>query len=188
LLPLSVVAQQNELSLTLGGNFTVSPQGNPTCEAILTCPTGPVSVGIAPGFAIAGSYARRVADFKAAALYAEFPIVATPVRSGVGIFSSDFASIFFTPSLRLQLAPARSVSPFFSVGAGLAYYNGSGTDTRWAAQFGGGLDFKTRLPHLGFRVEARDFFTGKPSIANLINVTSGHLQQVYAGGGVVIKF
>jgi hypothetical protein len=37
-------------------------------------------------------------------------------------------------------------------------------------------------------VEARDFFTGKPSIANLINVTSGHLQQVYAGGGVVIKF
>jgi hypothetical protein len=188
LLPLTAVAQQNELSLTFGGNFTISPKGSRFCEVILTCPTGPVSVDVSPGFAIAGSFARRFADFKAAALYAEFPVLGTPTRSGPEIFSGDFSSIFFTPSIRAQFAPARSVSPFVSAGAGLAHYSGGGSDTQWAIQFGGGLDFKTRLPHLGVRVELRDFVTGRPSIFSLINVTSGHLQQLYAGGGIVLRF
>jgi Outer membrane protein beta-barrel domain len=188
LLPITAVAQQTELSLTFGGNFTVSPKGTRFCEALPSCPTTPVSVDVDPGFAIGGSFARRFADFKAASLYAEFPVLGTPARSGPGFFNSDFSSIFFTPSIRAQLAPGASVSPFVSAGAGLAHYSGQGSDTQWGFQFGGGVDFKTRLPHLGLRLEVRDFITGRPSILQLVDVTSGHLQQLFAGGGLVIKF
>ena len=188
LFSLSAVAQQNEFSLTLGGNFTISPKGTPFCEAIITCPTTPTSVDVAPGFAIAGSFGRRFTDFKAAALYAEFPILGTPSRSGPNPLLSNFSSIFFTPSIRAQFAPGASVSPFLSAGAGLAHYSGQGSDTQWAFQFGGGVDIKTRFPHLGVRLELRDFLTGRPSILPLVDVTTGHLQQLFAGGGLVFKF
>jgi hypothetical protein len=143
---------------------------------------------VAPGFALNAGFARRFADLKAASLSAEFPVLITPSRSGPGFLSGNFSSLFFTPSIRAQFVPSASISPFLSAGAGLAHYSGHGSDTQWAFRFGGGVDFKTRLPHLGLRVEAHDFLTGRPSILALSNVTSGHLQHVYAGAGVVIKF
>ena len=39
------------------------------------------------------------------------------------------------------------------------------------------LDFKTRLPLLGFRLEVRDFITGRPGTPSFSNVSSDHLQQ-----------
>jgi hypothetical protein len=188
LISCSAVAQQNELSLTLGGTFTIPTKGIASCEAIPICPNTPVNVDIAPAFSLAGSFARRFADLKAVSLYAEFPVAATPSRSGPGFLATNFSSIFFTPSIRAQLAPSARISPFVSGGLGLAHYSGGGSATAWAFQLGGGVDFKTPLPHLGIRAEARDFITGRPSIFPLTNITSGHLQQVYAGAGVVIKF
>jgi hypothetical protein len=187
--PFSAVAQQNELSLTFGGTLTVSAKGTPSCEAILVCPTTPVNVDVNPGFSFSGSFARRFSDLRAASLYAEFPVMATPSRSGPGLFGDSFSSVFFTPSIRAQLVPSAAISPFVSGGFGLAHYSGDGSgDTQWAFQLGGGIDFKTPLPHLGLRVEAHDFLTGRPSILPLANITAGHLQQVYAGAGVVLKF
>lgn len=188
LISCSAVAQQNEAAVTLGGTFTRSAQGLASCEAILVCPTIPVSLDIGNGFSVSASFARRFADLHAASLSAEFPLLITPSRTGVGLLARDFSSVFFTPSLRAQFAPKARISPFLSGGLGLAHFSGSGSDTTWAFQFGGGLDIKTPLPHLAIRVEAHDFITGKPSIAAVSNITSGHLQQVYAGGGVVIKF
>src|SRR5947209_12489175 len=164
LLPFSAVAQQNEAAVTLGGTFTRSPQGFATCEAILVCPTTPVSVGIGMGFSVNASFARRFADLHAASFFAEFPLLITPSRNGVGLFARDFSSVFFTPSIRAQFAPEARISPFLSGGLGLARFSGSGSDTTWAFQFGGGVDVKTPLPHLAIRVEAHDFITGKPSI------------------------
>jgi hypothetical protein len=188
LISCSAVAQQNEASLTLGGMFTRSSQGIATCEVIPVCPQSPVSVDIGTAFSVSAGFARRFADFHAASLHAEFPLLITPSRNGIGFLGHDFSTVFFTPSIRAQFAPSAAVSPFLSGGAGLAHFSGSGSDMTWTFQFGGGLDFKTPLPHFAIRVEARDFISGKPSIGELINVTSGHLQQVYAGGGVVIKF
>ncbi len=184
----TAVAQQNEASVTLGGTFTRSSQGFATCEAILVCPPAPVSLDVGAGFSVSAGFARRFADFHAASLHAEFPLLITPSRAGTGLLGRDFSTVFFTPSIRAQFAPSAAVSPFLSGGVGLAHFSGSGSDTTWDFQFGGGLDVKTPLPHFAIRIEARDFITGKPSIGDLINVTSGHLQQVHAGGGVVIKF
>ena len=184
----AAIAQQNELGMTFGGLFSISPEGTSTCEAILICPQSG-TVDIPPTFAFSPNFAHRVADFKAAAIWIELPLLGSPARSPNSvIFNRDFWSLFVTPSLRVQFAHSAPISPFLSAGGGFAYFSGLGSDTRWATQFGGGLDFKTHLPHVGFRVEVRDFITGKPSIGNLFNVTAGHLQQVYTGGGVVFKF
>lgn len=53
---------------------------------------------------------------------------------------------------------------------------------------GGGLDFKTRLPLLGFRIEARDFITGRSDIPSFSTITSNHVHSLFAGGGVTLHF
>ena len=186
-LSLPALAQRNEAGITFGGMFTVGAKGTPICEAILVCPTN-VNIDLAPSFALNGSFAHRIADFKAAAVWLELPLLANPSRGQGSFISDNFSTIFFTPSLRFQFAPSASISPFLSGGGGFGHFSGLGSDTQWATQFGGGLDFKTRLPHLGFRVEVRDFINGRPSIGELSNITAGHMQQIYTGGGVVLKF
>ena len=99
---------------------------------------------------------------------------------------SPFSTFFFTPSLRLKFVPSSGVSPFVSAGGGLGRFKaGSTSDNHGAFQVGGGLDFKTKLPLLGFRVEARDFVTGSPSFSTL---TSNHLNNLFVGGGVTLHF
>jgi hypothetical protein len=187
-LPAVSAAQSNEFAVTFGIAFSASETGVPVCEAVPTCPlSGPVTVD--PGFTVGGTYARRLVDFKAASLHLELPLMAAPSRSQPHIIATDnFSSLYFTPSLKVKFAPGAGISPFVSAGSGLAYYSGTAGKTTWAAQLGGGLDFKTPLPHLGVRVEARDFITGRPAISSLSNITSSHLQQVFVGGGLVIKF
>jgi hypothetical protein len=187
LLPVAAVAQQNEVAFTFGGMFTLGAKGTPICEAILTCPASE-NIDLAPSFALNGSFAHRIADFKAAAVLLELPVLVSPSRSQGSFLSSDFSTLFFTPSLRVQFARSASISPFLSAGGGFGHFSGQGSDTQWATQFGGGLDFKTRLPHLGLRLEVRDFINGRPSVGELSNITAGHMQQVFAGGGLVIKF
>ena len=50
------------------------------------------------------------------------------------------------------------------------------------------LDFKTRLPLLGFRFEVRDFITGRPGTPSFSDVSSDHLQSIFVGGGVTLHF
>jgi len=183
------IAQQNELSLTFGGSFSTGTTFASVCEALPTCTLTTNGVAVSPGFSINADFAHRLMNVKAASLFLEMPVLASPSRSGPGFLgNNDFSSVFFTPSVRFQFAPGAGISPFLSGGAGFAHFSGEGSATPWATQFGGGLDFKTHLPHLGFRVEARDFINGKPAITNLGGISSGHLQQIFAGGGVVLKF
>jgi len=80
-LSLPALAQRNEASVTFGGMFSLGAKGTSSCEAILICPTN-VDVVLSPSFALNGSFAHRIADFKAAALFVEFPLLANPSRSG----------------------------------------------------------------------------------------------------------
>jgi hypothetical protein len=60
-----------------------------------------------------------------------------------------------------------------------------------AVQYGGGIDFKSGLPLLGFRVEVRDFVTGDPDFgfSSIFTPNSGlHHHNILAGGGIVLRF
>ena len=178
-------AQSNDVAVTFGGTFSPGAEGPAVCEAILICPTGIVSRGVDPAFAIEGTYAHRLANFRVASLHLELPFMFTPTRK-TGFLSPDFSTFFFTPSLRLKFLPSSGVSPFVSAGGGLGRFKqGSTSDNHGAFQVGGGLDFKTHLPLLGFRIEARDFVTGAPSFSSL---TNNHLNNLFVGGGVVFHF
>ena len=178
-------AQSNDVAVSFGGTFSPGAEGPAQCEAIPTCPAGIVSRSVDPGFSVEGTYAHRLANFRLAALHLELPFMFSPTRKSE-FLGPDFSTFFFTPSLRLKFLPSSGVSPFVSAGGGLGRFKtGSTSDTHGAFQVGGGLDFKTRLPLLGFRIEARDFVAGPPSFSSL---TNNHLNNLFVGGGITLHF
>lgn len=178
-------AQSNDVAVSFGGTFSPGAEGSALCEAVPNCPTGIVSRPLDPGFSVEGTYAHRLANFRVASLHLELPFMFSPTRKSE-FLSSDFSTFFFTPSLRLKFLPSSGVSPFVSAGGGLGRFKaGSTSDNHGAFQVGGGLDFKSPLPLLGFRVETRDFVTGSPSFSTL---TNNHLNNLFVGGGVTLHF
>lgn len=180
LLPALCWAQKNEVSLTAGGLETSDP-GSGVCEAFPGCP--PTTVfGIDTGGAFQASFAHRLADFKAVGLYFELPLIVSPSR---GTSSGNLSSLFFTPSVKLNLLSGATVSPFVSIGAGLAHFSVTSTgNTAAAGQVGGGVDFRTPLRLLGIRAELRDIISGEPGFTS-----SGSLRNnVFMGGGIVLRF
>ncbi|HEY2113920.1 MAG TPA: hypothetical protein VGJ51_02445 [Candidatus Angelobacter sp.] len=181
-------AQSNDVAVSFGGTFSPGLTGQPICEAILVCPAGPVSRSLTPAFSVEGAYAHRLANFRLASLHLELPVMFATSRN-TGFLDPDFSTFFFTPSLRLKFLPSSGISPFFSAGGGLARFNSNtASDTRGAFQLGGGVDIKTRLPLLGFRIETRDFITGRPGIPSFASITSDHLHNLFVGGGVTLHF
>lgn len=183
-------AQSNDVSATFGGMFSSSVTAPPVCEAVPNCPSGLVNQSITPGFAFDVALSHRLINVHEASLHLELPFtVALGRNAETALLNRDFSSFFFTPSLKLKLLPGAGVSPFVSVGGGLAHFSESSvTDNKGAFQVGGGLDFKTRLPLLGFRIEARDFITGRPGTPSFVAVTSDHLHNIFVGGGVTLHF
>jgi hypothetical protein len=166
----SALAQdvKNELGLFLGGTVTPS--------------LGIAGQGADVTLGSAATYARCLISAKIAAFYFETPFLAAPL---INVSSSDpsvpanYASIVITPGVRLRLAPGAVISPWVSVGVGYARFHQSAkpqdgaTNTgligadKCAAQFGGGLDFRTPLRILfpiNLRVEVRDIYSGKPQL------------------------
>ena len=181
----AVFAQSNDIAVSFGGTFSPGAEGPAQCEVILTCPAGIVSRSVDPGFSVEGTYAHRLANFRVASLHLELPFMFSPTRKSE-FLGPDFSTFFFTPSLRLKFLPSSGVSPFVSAGGGLGRFKeGSTSDNHGAFQVVGGLDFKTRLPLLGLRIEARDFATGAPSFSTL---TNNHLNNLFIGGGVTLHF
>jgi hypothetical protein len=192
------LAQKNEISLGVGAVVTGDQQTSfeIACSApLITCPPGfTLNTSTATGVGLEGSYTRRLFDFGRVSLGAEFPVLGIPSRdltttlSGVHAATS-ISSVFFTPSAQIRFRASSGVSPFLSVGGGLAHHEAGSAVNRWALQFGGGLDFKTPLPHLGIRAEVRDFwaraFNGS---SGAVHVSPEHLHNVFAGAGVVFKF
>ena len=94
----------------------------------------------------------------------------------------------------MKFLPGAPVSPWASIGGGWAHYSlkdASLTQNKAALQYGGGLDFKTGIPALGFRAEIRDFVTGDPdfNLGSLFSTKSGlHHHNILAGGGIVLRF
>jgi hypothetical protein len=145
---------------------------------------------VGPGFSLIGAFSTRLINLKAASVHLELPVMFAPSRNaGSGLFTPDFSSFYFTPSIKLRFLPGSGISPFASFGGGIAHFKESSiSDNRGAFQVGGGLDFKTRLPLLGFRLEVRDFITGRPETPSFTNVSIDHLHSIFAGGGITLHF
>ena len=191
MLPACVWAQKNELGFTAGG-IKSSSQSGVVCEAILICQPPASFFNIDTGGAFEAVFARRLAGFGPASLHLELPVIAGPSRGTSplgGVSPGNLSSLFFTPSLKLKLLPAASVSPFVSAGGGLAHFSVNSTGSNNGAfQVGGGADFKTPVPRLGIRAELRDVISGQPNFGPGTSSADSRRHNVFVGGGVVLKF
>jgi hypothetical protein len=212
-LPKLLLAQKNEVSFAIGG--IVTSDQSATSVLPITCPITLPNCNVFnshlttdPGVALKAMYARRLVRFGRASLYVEIPVVSVPGRNvdfsftTGGFLGNTFAlsssAFFFTPSARVSLFSSAPVSPFVSVGGGLAHtgssfnFMGISSSTRsnsGALQYGGGLDVKSPIPWLGFRGEVRDFYSGSGARSSPFNTVSPErLHHVFAGGGVVLRF
>ena len=177
------LAQKNEVSLSAGAIGTSDQQAFACFVNIPTC-NGPFNTTFSTSLALEADYVRQVFNFRVASLGAEFPIVGVP-RQDVSTTFDRFlvtahqSSWFFTPSARIKFLPSGPISPFLSLGGGLAHHEGAGSRTRGALQFGGGVDFKTPLPHFGIRAEESSAFT---------RVTPERQHNLFGAAGLVFKF
>ena len=183
--------EKNELGLLLGADFIPKT----------TTPNETVNLGRSIAYSV--DYARRLSTGNTA-LFLEFPFAAAPshkVESTQLNTISSLATLFVTPSLRARFVSRAPASPWLSGGFGYGLYEGSrvlqngvaNTQTHRSvatAQFGGGIDVRTRLKVLfpiGFRGEVRDFYTlGTPSFGVPVQHSEQH--NVVVSGGLVVHF
>jgi hypothetical protein len=186
---------KNEVGLLLGA--TVNPELN------LAGPSG-AAIKTGAGITFQATYARELAKRGPAAIYFELPFVAIPlqdVRSADGTVPANYASLFVTPGLRVKFKPDAVLSPWLSAGGGYALFDVSArridgtpnpatlSTNRGAIQFGGGVDIRTPIKVLfpvGIRVEARDFYSGKPNYT--VGTGGGFQHNVVFSGGLAVHF
>ena|SRR5438270_689613 len=191
----AALAQKADVAFVVGGSFVSDSQ-----QTFSTGPGPFNSLKTDHHIFLEGVPAVRLADVKLASLHLEVPVAGIPsqkltLSSTPSTVINHISTVFITPSLRLKLLPIAPISPWVSFGGGWARYGlDSGTRTnKGAVQYGGGLDFKTELPVLGFCAEARDFVTGDPNFGLgtvLAGNTKGglHHHNVLLGGGIVLRF
>jgi len=192
------LAQKNEVSLSVGAVTTSDQKAQllgVTCPVGVPNCAGPFTTSTSTGVAFEGNYSRQIFNFHLASVGVEFPLLGVPSRDLTSQFiggvrsGGSLSSVFFTPSARIKLLPSGAISPFFSLGGGLAHYEAASSINRGALQFGGGADFKTPLPHFAIRLEVRDFWArGLAESSGNFRVTPERLHNLFGGGGVVFKF
>ena len=187
--PLAALAQ-TETGFMVSGIVSSQPPG--IAVIAVTCPvtgcppgfTNPIATHVNVGVVYEGFLAHRVANFHAASLSVELPVLGIPNR-GTNLSGVSFSTVAVTPGVRVNFAPKESISPYLSAGGGIVHFSGDANSvTHGAARFGGGVDFKTPLPHIGGRIELKDLITPWPSLF----LKSGVMQNFVFGGGVVFKF
>jgi len=155
---------RNQIGLTAG------------IEMIPSTTSGGVDLDFSNSVVFGVDYARRLPGGGSSRFYFEVPFSAAPhhsIDTASASTPGSMATLFVTPSFRVNFLPAAAVSPWVSVGAGYALYQGSanlrdGTKnpSRFASvvafQWGGGIDIRTPMRigvpvHLRF--EARDLYT-----------------------------
>ena len=184
--------EKNELGLLLGTEF-IPKTTTPSNE----------TVNFGKSIAYSVDYARRLSTGNTALLL-EFPFAAAPihkVESAQLNTISSLATLFVTPSLRARFVSRAPASPWLSGGFGYGLYEGSRVLQNGVAniqihrsvataQFGGGIDVRTRLKVLfpiGLRGEVRDFYTlGTPSFGVPVQRSEQH--NVVVSGGLVLDF
>lgn len=193
-------AQKADVAVVVGGSFV-----NNSRVTFLSTPTIVNTVKTNNHIFYEGALAVRLADAKLVSLHLELPVVgihsgnqqisiSPPVLGGNTTITLETSALFITPALRLKFVPVAPISPWISVGGGWARFSQDlgPTTNKGAIEYGGGLDFKTGLPILGFRAEVRDFVTGDPNFGftNIVTGDNGGLRRhnLMVGGGIVLRF
>lgn len=181
LLAASAVAQNNEITLTVGGYLPHH-----------------IHVRSDNLLALEGNLARQIFHVPKASLYIEVPVVATLGGPGVRAFTilpgqsfntRHYSALFVSPGLRVKLLPDSRVSPYLAIGGGLAHFSkshfgGESSTNTNVFDLGGGVDVKlTRF--VALRGEVRDFYSGAPQ---LITGLRDREHQILATGGIVLRF
>ncbi len=187
----TVSAQKQEVGLLLGGIKTSdrdiqSPQSG--------------SVRNSSGLTYYANYAYRLAGGKNAAFYLELPFAATPSRdvqsTNVNV-PRNYASLFFTPGLKVKFFPAARLSPYGAIGGGYGRIDESefrindqaNTGRRGknsgVFDFGGGVDIKI-VKFLSLRGEVRDFYSVTPNYN--VPLSGSRQHNVLTSGGFVLHF
>ena len=188
-------AQKADAALVVGGAFTSDIQQTFT-------PTVGPSVVETFKFDhhvfLEGAASVRLLNAHLASLHLELPVAGIPSQStptALGTAPFHLSALFITPGLKIKLLPISPISPWVSAGGGWARYSSDEstlTVNKGALQYGGGLDFKTGLPLLGFRAEVRDFVTSDPSALiagpSTTPMKGLHHHSVLVGGGIVLRF
>jgi len=175
------VAQKADVAFSIGGSFV--------SDAKIV---GVTTIKTDNHLFYEGTLGTRLLNAEVASLHLELPIAGIPSQTisvaGVPTAVNQLSTLFITPALKIKILPIAPISPWASVGGGWARYSASNvTNNKGAVQYGGGIDFKTGLPLLGFRAEVRDFVTGDPNFG--VTTSSGlHHHNILAGGGLVLNF
>jgi len=187
------MAQKADAAFVVGGSFVSDT--NEIVALPPAVPGGTATIKTDHHIFLEGALGVRLLNAHVASLHVELPVAGIPSQpltlNGVPGTLDHLGTVFITPGLRLKILPIAPISPWVSVGGGWAHYSlkdANVTQNKAALQFGGGLDFKTGLPLLGFRAEVRDFVTGDPDFG-LFSTNSGlHHHNILAGGGIVLRF
>jgi len=187
-------AQKNELSGLIGRTF-ISDQIIPTSTSSDNL------MRFGDGLSFEANYARRLMDFGLLSLSAEVPVVFNPDEDVHAALPSrvpeNYNSIIVTPAARVNAFPDLGVSPWVSVGGGVAHYSNSSTllfggknpgqsgTNAGVFQIGGGLDVKF-FKKFSLRGELRDFWSGTPNLNVSTNKSRQH--NLFVGGGIVWHF
>jgi hypothetical protein len=187
--------------------FSVGASSVSDTHLTFDCPLGAVCDSIPPESVKTGhdvfweaTFSSRLINAKLASIHIEIPIAGIAHQQATftqspNVFIAHFSSLYITPSIKTKFFPAAPISPWISLGGGLAHFSFPDDPTnKFAIQLGTGADIKTPLPHLGLRIELRDFLSGQPSFGTpgvglAGNPESGlSRHNVFAGGGFVIHF
>jgi opacity protein-like surface antigen len=154
--------------------------------------TSPYNPGAGVGFQL--NYAHRLFHVPLVSVYGEIPFVAGFNNTQFVVTQlarENFNSYYVTPGLRVKFAPGFIVSPWVAAGVGWAHFSSTqnnSSDTNFAADWGGGLDFKV-FPFVSLRLEARDFYSGVPALSlGLPLPLPGNQNNIVVSGGVVARF
>jgi opacity protein-like surface antigen len=171
----SVRAQSNDIGVTTGGYFAMSP------------------LNLGAAWALEGTFAHQIASLSLVSISAELPVAGSfsspiPTLSGATLARS-YSSLFITPGLRLMLTPF-PLSPYLSAGIGYArfnrqLFNGTSSSTGTLAfDVGGGLELKV-APFMSVRGELRNFSSGGLGLPTLI---VGRQNNLFATVGLAVRF
>ena len=195
----AAVAQKADAAFVVGGSFVSDTKGTIFGPAFFDTATIQTNHHIF----LEGALGVRLLSAHVISLHVDLPVAGIPSQTVKFISTSGalqetvldhLGAIFLTPGVKIKILPGAGISPWACVGGGWAHYslNDAGTTQNKAAlQYGGGLDFKTGLPLLGFRAEVRDFVTVTPDFGTgSLSVTSTglHHHNILAGGGIVLRF
>lgn len=186
-------AQKNEISGTIGRVFVSS-------QAVQGANFFDPNIHFGNGLTIGGNYTRLLKIYGIFGISGEVAVAYSPdmdLNLSQNLIPEAYQSYFITPAVRVNFFSGETVTPWVSVGGGyggfkmsdkLVFFGsnpGKTSTSTGVFQFGTGLDVWP-WEKWGFRMEARDFYSGVPDL----NVTTVRSRQhnIYVGGGVIRRF